>query len=66
MEKKTKNEKIRVAKLISNSGFNLKKRCRKLNIRKKVTLYGKIIDSPALNVDKNSIITVDGEVVDTN
>ena len=34
-------------------------------LEKRVTLYGEVIDSPALNVDRNAIVTVDGEVVDT-
>ena len=28
-------------------------------------MYGEVIESPALNVDRNAIVTVDGEVVDT-
>ena len=65
MEKKTKNEKIRIAKLISNSGLTSRREAEKLIIEKRVTLYGEVIDSPALNVDRNAIVTVDGEVVDT-
>ena len=65
MEKKTKNEKIRIAKLISNSGLASRREAEKLILEKRVTLYGEVIDSPALNVDRNAIVTVDGEVVDT-
>ena len=65
MEKKTKNEKIRIAKLISNSGLTSRREAEKLIIEKRVTLYGEVIDSPALNVDRNAIVTVDGEVIDT-
>ena len=65
MEKKTKNEKIRIAKLISNSGLTSRREAEKLILEKRVTLYGEVIDSPALNVDRNAIVTVDGEVVDT-
>ena len=56
MEKKTKNEKMRVAKLISNSGFSSRRDAEKLIIEKRVKLNGKIIESPAINIDKNSII----------
>lgn len=64
MEKKTKNEKIRIAKLISNSGLTSRREAEKLILEKRVTLYGEVIDSPALNVDRNAIVTVDGEVVE--
>ena len=59
MEKKTKNEKIRIAKLISNSGLTSRREAEKLILEKRVTLYGEVIDSPALNVDRNAIVTVE-------
>ena len=37
MEKKTKNEKIRIAKLISNSGLTSRREAEKLIIEKRVT-----------------------------
>ena len=55
MEKKTKNEKIRIAKLISNSGLTSRREAEKLILEKRVTLYGEVIDSPALNVDRNEL-----------
>ena len=56
MVSKIKNKKIRVAKLISNSGFTSRRSAEKLILDKKVTLNGKIIDTPAINADKNSVI----------
>ncbi len=66
MEKKTKNEKMRVAKLISNSGFSSRRDAEKLIIEKRVKLNGKTIESPAINIDKNSIIEIDGKIIETN
>ena len=57
MVSKTKNKKVRVAKLISNSGFTSRRSAERLILDKKVTLNGKIICS-ALNVpvQKGSMI----------
>ena len=57
---------MRVAKLISNSGFYSRRDAEKLIIEKRVKLNGKIIESPALNIDKNTVIEIDGKVIDTN
>ena len=43
MVSKTKNKKIRVAKLISNSGFTSRRSAERLILDKKVTLNGKPI-----------------------
>ncbi len=65
MVSKTKNKKIRVAKLISNSGFTSRRSAERLILDKKVTLNGKIIDTPAINVDKNSVIAINGKKIET-
>ena len=66
MEKKIKNKKIRIAKLISNSGFTSRRDAEKLILEKRVKLNGKVIDSPALNTNTNSVIEIDGKVIETS
>ena len=66
MEKKIKNQKIRIAKLISNSGFTSRRDAEKLILEKRVKLNGKVIDSPALNTNTNSVIEIDGKVIEAD
>ena len=56
---------MRIAKYIAHSGYCSRREAEKLILEKRVTLHGEVVDSPALNVDRNAIVTVDGEVVDT-
>ena len=57
---------MRVAKLISNSGFSSRRDAEKLITEKRVKLNGKIIESPAIYIDKNAIIEIDGKIIETN
>ena len=54
---------LRVAKYIAQSGIASRRRAEKMIYDKRVEVNGDIIDSPALNINKSSIVKVDGEEI---
>ncbi len=53
----------RIAKIIARSGICSRRDAEKLILEGKVTVDGKLIDSPALNVGEENVITVNGKVI---
>ena len=64
MDKKTKKSKIRIAKFISNAGITSRREAEKLILEKRVSLNGNIVLSPALDIDQDSIVSVDGKIIE--
>ena len=53
--------KQRLAKLMARSGVCSRRQAEEYILQKRVSVNGKIVSSPALNVDENDIILFDGE-----
>ncbi len=53
----------RVAKYIASSGLCSRRMAESLILAGKVTVDGKIITTPALNIEKNNIVEVDGKII---
>ena len=64
MDKKTKKSKIRIAKFISNAGIASRREAEKLILEKRVSLNRNIVLSPALDIDQDSIVSVDGKIIE--
>ncbi len=56
-------EKARIAKVIARAGYCSRRDAEKLILEGKVTLNGKIVDSPALNVSINDDIAINGKLL---
>ncbi len=53
----------RIAKTIARSGLCSRREAERLILEGKVTVDGTQIDSPALNVDENNIVAVNGKII---
>jgi 23S rRNA pseudouridine2605 synthase len=59
-----KKSKLRIAKFISNAGISSRRGAEKLILEGKVEVNGQLIKSPALNVNKQDIVKVDGKIIE--
>ena len=57
------HKKMRIAKFIAQSGIASRRQAEKMIIEKRVQVDGKIIESAALNIDKDSKVKVDGKEI---
>ena len=63
MTNESKKYPLRVAKFIAQSGIASRRQAEKMIIEKRVQVDGKIIESAALNIDKDSKVKVDGKEI---
>ena len=63
MTNESKKYPLRVAKYIAQSGIASRRQAEKMIYDKRVEVNGDIIESPALNINKSSIVKVDGEEI---
>lgn len=56
----------RIAKVIARSGVCSRRKAEEIILQKRVTVDGKLIDSPAFNVEENQKICIDGEQIKAN
>ncbi len=56
---------MRIAKFIASCGLCSRREAERWILSGRVNVDGQIIESPALNVDENNIIKVDGKQIDT-
>ncbi len=54
---------MRIAKFIANSGFCSRREAERVIVQGRVSVDGKIIDSPALNISEDSEVIVDGKKI---
>ena len=59
-----KKSKLRIAKFISNAGISSRRGAEKLILEGKVEVNGQLIKSPALNINKDDIVKVDGRIIE--
>ena len=59
-----KKSKLRIAKFISNAGISSRRGAEKLILEGKVEVNGQLIKSPALNINKDDIVRVDGRIIE--
>ncbi|MBP7189886.1 MAG: rRNA pseudouridine synthase [Rickettsiaceae bacterium] len=53
----------RLAKVISNSGYCSRRDAEKLILERRVAVDGKIVETPALNISEENIVTIDGKQI---
>ena len=63
MINESKKYPLRIAKFIAQSGIASRRQAEKMIIEKRVQVDGKIIESAALNIDKDSKVKVDGKEI---
>ena len=63
MTNESKKYPLRIAKFIARSGIASRRQAEKMILEKRVEVDGKIIDSAALNIDKDSKVRVDGKEI---
>ena len=63
MTNESKKYPLRIAKFIAQSGVASRRQAEKMIIEKRVQVDGKIIESAALNIDKDSKVKVDGKEI---
>ena len=63
MTNESKKYPLRVAKYIAQSGIASRRQAEKMIYDKRVEVNGDVIDSPAFNINKSSIVKVDGEEI---
>ena len=63
MTNESKKYPLRIAKFIAQSGIASRRQAEKMILEKRVEVDGKIIDSAALNIDKESKVRVDGKEI---
>ncbi len=61
-----KKSKLRIAKFISNAGISSRRGAEELILEGRVEVNGQLIESPALNIDKDDIVKVDGKIIEGN
>ena len=59
-----KKSKLRIAKFISNAGISSRRGAEKLILEGKVEVNGQLIKSPALNINKDDIVKVNGRIIE--